>query len=78
MTKVDISDFFMQKPIGPPNRRYFRFMFDERKFQYTAMPFGLCSAPRIATKFLRPAIHRLRRRHSNFVLIARRGDPQHA
>ena len=61
MTKVDISDFFMQKPIGPPNRRYFRFMFDERKFQYTAMPFGLCSAPRIATKFLRPAIHRLRR-----------------
>ena len=61
MTKVDISDFFMHKPIGPPNRRYFRFMYDGRKFQYTAMPFGLCSAPRIATKFLQPAIRRLRR-----------------
>ena len=33
MTKVDISDFFMHKPIGPPNRRYFRFTFNERKFR---------------------------------------------
>ena len=32
MTKVDISDFFMHKRIGPPNRRYFRFTFDEGKF----------------------------------------------
>ena len=32
MTKVDISNFFMHKPIGLPNHRYFRFMFNERKF----------------------------------------------
>ena len=30
MTKVDISDFFMHKPIGPPNRRYFRLMYNGR------------------------------------------------
>ena len=59
MTKVDISDFFMHKPIGPPDRCYFCLMYNRRKFQYTTMPFGLCSAPCIATKLLQPTTCRL-------------------
>ena len=33
MTKVDISDLFMHKLIGPPDCRYFRFMYNGQKFQ---------------------------------------------
>ena len=60
MTKVDMSDYFFHYVIAPKDRRYFRFMFLGQKFQFTAMPFGLASAPRLATKMLQPVIRHLR------------------
>ena len=62
MTKIDLSDFYMHLPIAEHDRKYFRFMFNGIKYECTGMPFGLAPAPRIATKFLQPAIKYLRRR----------------
>ena len=58
MTKVDMSDYFFHYMIAPKDRKYFRFMFLGQKFQFTAMPFGLASAPRLATKMLQPVIYK--------------------
>ena len=41
MTKVDMSDYFFHLPIKPEDRKYFRFMWQGKKYQCTAMPFGL-------------------------------------
>ena len=60
--KVDMSDFYMHLLIAEDNRLYFRFLFDGFEYKCTAMPFGLAPAPRVATKFLLPAIRYLCRR----------------
>ena len=62
MWKVDMSDFYMHLLIAEEDRLWFRFRFDGISYECTAMPFGLGPAPRIATKFLLPAIRYLRRR----------------
>ena len=56
MCKVDMSDVYMHLLITEVDRLFFRFLFDGIKYECTAMPFGLAPAPRIATKFLLPAI----------------------
>ena len=60
MTKVDMSDYFFHLPIKPEDRQYFRFMWQGKKYQCTAMPFGLAPAPRLATKILQPVVRHLR------------------
>ena len=51
MTKIDLSDFYMHLPIAEADRKFFRFMFNGKKYECVAMPFGLAPAPRIATNF---------------------------
>ena len=60
MAKVDLSDYFFHLPIPLEHREYFRFMWQGKKYQCTAMPFGLAPAPRLATKILQPVIRHLR------------------
>ena len=60
MAKVDLSDYFFHLPIKPEDRQYFRFMWQGKKYQCTAMPFGLAPAPRLATKILQPVVRHLR------------------
>ena len=60
MAKVDLSDYFVHLPIKPEDRQYFRFMWQGKKYQCTAMPFGLAPAPRLATKILQPVVRHLR------------------
>ena len=54
--KVDMSDFYMHLLIAEEHRLFFRFRFEGISYESTALPFGLAPAPRIATKFLLPAI----------------------
>ena len=62
ITKLDMSDFYMHLAVSRADRKYLRFIFEGLKYECAAMPFGLAPAPRIATKFLLPAIKYLRRR----------------
>jgi len=50
---------FLSFPLHPSARPHFIFRFDGQLFQFTRMPFGLSSAPRICTLLLSVVAHRL-------------------
>lgn len=52
MTSIDLKEAYLHVPIRPSHRRFLRFTYSNRHFQYRAMPFGLSSAPRTFTKLL--------------------------
>ena len=45
---------FFHVPIHPSHRKFFRFCFQNKFYQFRAMPFGYDSAPCIFTKLTRP------------------------
>ncbi|XP_041446270.1 uncharacterized protein LOC121403038 [Xenopus laevis] len=52
MMSLDIRDAYLHVPIWPPHHRYLRFAFQNRHYQFVALPFGLSSAPRVFTKLM--------------------------
>jgi hypothetical protein len=50
--KLDLTNCFLSFPLHPSVRRYFCFRFDGRLYQFTHMPFGLNTAPRVCTQLL--------------------------
>ena len=50
--KLDLSNCFLSFPLHPSVRRYFCFRFEGRLYQFTHMPFGLSTAPRVCTQLL--------------------------
>ena len=50
--KLDLSNCFLSFPLHPSVRRYFCFRFDGKLYQFTHMPFGLSTAPRVCTQLL--------------------------
>ena len=57
---VDLSETFYSIPIRIQDRRYFRFIFNGQKFQFTSLVMGLASSPRVFTKALKPVFASLR------------------
>lgn len=51
-SKLDLSNCFLSFPLHPDAMPYFIFRFDGQLYQFTRMPFGLSSAPRICTLLL--------------------------
>ena len=51
---LNLSDAFCHVPIHPCHRKFFRFCFQNKFYQFRAMPFGYNAAPRIFTKLTRP------------------------
>ena len=49
---VDLQDAFFHIPIHQSSRRYLRFVFNEKVYQYRALPFGLKTAPWVFTAVL--------------------------
>ena len=62
MTRIDLKDAYFSVPIHPQHRKFLRFRWQEKCFQFTCLPFGLASAPRVFTKILRPIVGFLRSR----------------
>ena len=60
LAKVDLKDAFLMIPISTVHRRYLRFTFQEKTFQFNCLPFGLSLAPWVFTKTLKPVIALLR------------------
>ena len=54
MASVDLKDAYYTVPIHPDHQKYLKFMFNGSLYQYTCLPNGLSSAPRIFTKLLKP------------------------
>ena len=57
---VDLKDAYLSVPIARQHRKFLRFVWEGTTFEFTCLPFGLCSAPRIFTKVLRPVMAYLR------------------
>ena len=54
MASVDLRDAYYTVPVHPEHRKYLKFLFNDTLYQYTCLPNGLSSAPRIFTKLLKP------------------------
>jgi hypothetical protein len=50
--KLDLSNCFLSFPLLPEVRKFFCFRFEGELYQFTAMPFGLSTAPRVCTQLL--------------------------
>ena len=61
MCTLDLKDAYLSVAVVQENWKFMRFMWDRKSYEFTCLPFGLCSAPRIFTKLLRPVMAYLRR-----------------
>ena len=48
--KIDLQDAYFHVPIHPNSRKYLRFAFENRVYQFQVLPFGLNTAPQIFTR----------------------------
>ena len=60
LTKIDLKDANFTIPIAEDHQKFLRFMVGSQFYQFTCLPFGLLSAPRVFTKTLRPVAALLR------------------
>ena len=60
MASIDIRHAYHTIPIAEEHQKFLRFIWKGKIFQYTCLPFGLSSAPRIFTKILKPVFAKLR------------------
>ena len=60
MMKLDLKDAYYALPIHHSHRKYLRFVYQDRTYEFQCLPFGLSSAPRAFTKSLRPVLAVLR------------------
>ena len=60
MSRIDLKDAYFTIPIDRDYRRYLRFLWQGQAYEFTCLPFGLATAPRIFTKLLRPVVGFLR------------------
>lgn len=61
MASIDLKDAYYMVPINISSRKYLRFVYGKQVFQYTCLPNGLASAPRVFTKLLKPVLSHLRK-----------------
>ena len=54
MASIRLTNGYYTVPVAPEHRKYLRFMWGGKLFQYTCLPNGLSSAPRYFTKLLKP------------------------
>jgi len=62
LASVDLKDAYFHIGIRKEHRKYLRFCWQGKLYEYTVLPFGLSTAPRVFTKILAPVIEWLRRK----------------
>ena len=67
MASIDLKDAYLSVAIWEEHRKYLRFVWNSQLYEFQCLPFGLCSAPRVFTKLLKPVLARLR--HQGIRLI---------
>lgn len=67
MAKVDLQDAYHLVPMGTRSRKYLRFIWNEKRYEYVCLPFGLSTAPRVFTKLMKVVMQHLRKQ--NFISV---------
>ena len=60
MTSIDLRDAYYSIPVSPTYRKYLKFIWRDQLYQFTCLPMGLSSSPRIFTKIMKPVFAHLR------------------
>ena len=68
MAKIDIKDAYLNVPIHPDHWQFLRFHWKGSLFEFSCLPFGLTSAPRVSTKILKPVVMWLRKQGIRLVI----------
>lgn len=61
MASVDLKDAYYSVPVYNCFRKFLRFRWKNELFQFTCLPMGITSAPRVFTKLLKPLFAYLRK-----------------
>ena len=59
LASIDLKDTYFSVPIAVSDRKYLRFRWENKLFQFTCMPNGLAMAPRVFTRILEPVFSHL-------------------
>ena len=62
LVSIDLKDAYLSVPIEEGDRKYLRFTWEERVYEFQCLSFGLSSAPRVFTKLLKPVMALLRQK----------------
>ena len=54
MTNKDLNDAYLSVALHESSETFLPFICEGKCYQFKALPFGLCAAPTIFTKLLRP------------------------
>lgn len=60
MASIDLKDSYFLVSVHKEFRKYLRFKFNGYLYEFNCLPFGLCTAPYVFTKLLKPVAHTLR------------------
>lgn len=58
MATIDLKDAYLSVTIREQHRKYLCFVWNDQLYEFQCLPFGLCSAPRVFTKLLKPVLAR--------------------
>lgn len=61
LTTIDLKDAYFLISVRSSDRKFLRFSFENKIFEFTCIPFGLSSAPYTFTKLMKPVLEFLRR-----------------
>jgi hypothetical protein len=56
LTSIDLSDAFLHVSVLPAHKKYLRFRWQNKYYQFRTLPFGLSLSPLVFTKILRPVL----------------------
>ena len=66
MATIDLRHAYYTVPIAEEQRKYLRFIWNDKLYQHTCLPNGISCAPRIYTKLMKPVYATLRQKgHTN-------------
>lgn len=60
MCTIDLRDAYFLVNIDKNIRKFLRFIFKNTLYEFTCLPFGLCTSPFVFTKVMKPVINALR------------------
>ena len=60
MCRLDLKDAYLRVPIDSNYTKFLRFEYGNLLYQFLTLPFGLCSAPLVFTKIIKPVLNYLR------------------
>lgn len=60
MATLDLKDAYFLIPIDESSKKLLRFKWKDKLFEFNVLPFGLCTAPYVFTKLLKPVVQQLR------------------